>query len=291
MLEKGFISPIRESDEIKVCILSRYTDKALISTKVYTQIKYADEEYRPIEEIDLNNNLEIKSFVEHYEDVISKIQVTDETKRILKILDVINASKYLEDENVFLKNKLEFVVDDEKRRDLIMNEISSHEFYVLESNRIAHELFNLPSSNSIILDNVDELLNENISRKLKNKINFLKSINVIRDRGQNTLEIKKINGKPTGKMLLSINNLENTKLKVGRIGRCNAAAIPGYLIRRKNDYIFNEEDDGTEALVFIPIDKYTKMYLINTFQLGYFFLYKDCIVGFTNIKNVEALFN
>ena len=177
MLEEGFVSPIQGSDEIKVCILSKYTEEALIRPKVYTQIKYAKEEYRTIEEKDLNKHSEIKRFVEHYEEVISHIQVTDETKRILKILGLINATDYLEAEGAFLKNKLEFVVDDNDRRDKIMNEINSHTFYVLEANKIAYELFNLPTSRIVTLENANELLNENISRKLKEKINLLEQKN------------------------------------------------------------------------------------------------------------------
>ena len=82
MLEEGFKNQVQGGDEIKVCILSKYTEDALICPKVYTQIKYANEEYRPIEETDFNNNSDIERFVKYYEDVVSHIQVTDETKNM-----------------------------------------------------------------------------------------------------------------------------------------------------------------------------------------------------------------
>ena len=290
MLEEGFKNQVQGGDEIKVCILSKYTEDALICPKVYTQIKYANEEYRPIEETDFNNNSDIERFVKYYEDVVSHIQVTDETKRIIKILDLINATEYLDAEGAFLKNKIKFVVDDERRHEQILHDIASHNFYVLEADKIAKELFNLPTSKSIVPENANKLLNENISKKLGKKINFLKSINVVRNKESNFLKIKRINGKFIGKMYLNIDGLGDTKLKVGRVGRCNVAAIPGYLIRRKNDIIFNEDEEGLESLVIIPIEKYTKTCLINYFNLEYFIFCKGCIVGITYIKNVESLF-
>lgn len=175
-------------------------------------------------------------------------------------------------------------------RDKLLNEINQKNFYIIEAHNLANYIFDVPSSNRVNLDNANMLLNEHISKKLKEKINFLNSIEVSRDKELNTIEFRRINGKSLGKMYINIESLTKTKLKVGRVGRCNCAAIPGYLIRRKHDFIFNEDSEGTEAVLIIPIEKYTKKYLINNFRLNYFLFTKDCIIGITDLKNVESLF-
>ena len=264
----------------------------MTKTHVFTKIKYGEQEYKAIEKNDLNNNSEIKRFVEHYEEVISHIQVTAETKRILKTLEEINALKYIEPEEAFLKNKLELVIDEPNLRDKILNDINQKTFYVLEANHIANYVFNIPSSNRINLDNASIFLNDNISRILREKINFLKSIEVKRDAELNILEIKKVNGKSIGKdSIICINDLKSTKLKVGRLdNRIIIAAVPGNCIRRKKDIIFNEEDDGTEALVIILTERFTKKYIIDSLDLKYFGFLKECIIGITDFENVKSLF-
>ena len=56
------------------------------------------------------------------------------------------------------------------------------------------------------------------------------------------------------------------------------------------DIIFNEEDDGKEALVIILKEKYAKKFIINSLDLKYFGFLKECIIGITDFENVKSLF-
>ncbi len=232
------------------------------------------------------------------------VRLSKEAKRILNILKNLNVLNQLDVKRHYSlndKEKLDFMGSKEDREKylnniqqerFIENDIKiEHNYYYIDENKIALDMFGVPSSKLVNEYNARELMNKRLSKILKEKINFLDDIQVeLKEKGD--MNIISINGKKID-ICINMNNIKNTNLKVGRINRMNVATICGsFVIKKGKKCIFIERDRNIakQALVIVPIDKYTKRYIVNALDFKHFGFVKNCVIGFTDFENVKSLY-
>lgn len=236
------------------------------------------------------------------ESIYSKVLLDDETIRIIDIVDSLNALSYIQKDEFFSKlraenlrlNNDEKILNEDNKYIVDKNTKAIIDVKMLDKNKIARKLFNVSSSKGVTKENAKELQDEVISANIKDKLNFLSTLEAKRDTDTGEVYITKINNKKLGKSVC-MNPIDSTNLKVGRVGRVIVGAIRGNIknvdTRGEGWKIrFKENRLGKQAFVIIDTKGYLKGDLLNVFKMEYFDFVKYGIVGVTDIKNVSSLF-
>lgn len=304
---------------LQVDIILNYPDELILSEEevlLYADIKITEENgiTRDLEADDFdskefftNSNSFLFELIESRKKQFRNIGLNKEAKKILRILSKLNALKYLEQDKHYSVNdneKLFYAQSNEEKvsNQILIEELTQkgikieHNFYYIDENKIALDMFGRPSSKSVNETNSMQLMSERVSQILKEKINFLKDIKVVLDEN-GSMNITHINGQKID-ICINMNNIKDTNLKVGRINRINVAVARGSLVIKSSKFkkvdkcIFVERDRNIakQALVLVPIGEYTRRYIVDTLKLKYFGFVKNCVIGFTDFENVESLY-
>lgn len=215
-------------------------------------------------------------------------KVNPETEYVLSIFESNNAQNYLDINEFSDTFSFEEEID---KKEKIYAKVTTYE---LDFNIILKRILMLERVTDLSADSFCKGIDKYISKKIMEKIDFLKSINVHRlYAGIEAIEVKKINGHKVFKIILD--SLENNGIKIVNRGKLKYAYVKGIdrynkKGRRTKNIEFFEDEYGFSNLFIVDRGKYTVGEIINIFCMNSFIYFDNLVIGVSIIDDVKLIY-